>query len=162
MDIVIRATVMFAALYGLIRLLGKRELSQITPFELIVLIVMGDLIQQGVTHSDYSLTGAVLAVVTFAFWSLALNWLTFRLPSTERWLEGEPSVLVRAGELVMHNLRRNRMTRSEVEAEMRLSGIAHLSDVSWAILEVDGKISFIRRSVAPGRSEATDRTPAAT
>jgi uncharacterized membrane protein YcaP (DUF421 family) len=162
MDIVIRATVMFAVLYGLIRLLGKRELSQITPFELLVLIVMGDLIQQGVTHSDSSLTGAVLAVVTFAFWSLALNWMTFRFPSTEKLLEGEPSVLVRGGKLIAHNLHRNRMTLSEIEAEMRLAGIAHLTDVSWAILETDGKISFIRATGGADSRPAPDRSPAAT
>ncbi|MCM8731533.1 hypothetical protein ACFO8O_11240 [Hephaestia sp. GCM10023244] len=65
MDIVLRATAMFFVLFGLLRLLGKRELSQVTPFELVVLIVMGDLIQQGVTHNDSSVTGAALAIATF-------------------------------------------------------------------------------------------------
>src|SRR3546814_6739856 len=73
MDIVIRATVMFVVLFVLLRLLGKRELSQMTPFELVLLIVMGDLIQQGVTHNDFSLTGATLAIGTFAFWALVLD-----------------------------------------------------------------------------------------
>ena len=77
MDIVLRATVMFAILFLLLRLLGKRELGQMTPFEFVVLVVMGDLIQQGVTHNDFSLTGATLAIVTFAFWGLVLSWVTF-------------------------------------------------------------------------------------
>lgn len=145
MDIVLRATLMFAALYGLLRLLGKRELSQMTPFELVLLVVMGDLVQQGVTHNDFSMTGAVLAIVTFAFWALLLNLVSFWWPGTERLLEGTPSVIVQNGGVVEENLRRNRMTRSELEAEMRLAGIASVSGVAWAILETEGKISFIRR-----------------
>lgn len=145
MDIVLRATVMFAVLYGLLRLLGKRELSQMTPFELVLLVVMGDLIQQGVTHNDFSMTGAALAIVTFAFWSLMLNLISFWLPGTERILEGKPAVLISAGEPVSANLRRNRMTLPELEAEMRLAGIGSMTEVAWAILETEGKISFIRR-----------------
>lgn len=154
MDIVLRATIMFAALYGLLRLLGKRELSQMTPFELVLLVVMGDLIQQGVTHNDFSMTGAALAIVTFAFWSLTLNLISFWLPATERLLEGKPAVLVREGEPVSGNLRRNRMTLSELEAEMRLAGIGAMTEVAWAILETEGKISFIRRK-APDQSAAS-------
>jgi uncharacterized membrane protein YcaP (DUF421 family) len=159
MDIVLRATVMFAALYGLLRLLGKRELSQMTPFELVLLVVMGDLIQQGITHSDFSMTGAVLAILTFAFWSLTLNLVSFWLPATERVLEGKPAVLVREGEPLAPNLRRNRMTLSELEAAMRLAGIGSMSEVAWAILETEGKISFIRRakpdhSAVPGSMAA--------
>jgi uncharacterized membrane protein YcaP (DUF421 family) len=144
MDIVLRATVMFALLFGLLRLLGKRELAQVTPFELVVLIVMGDLIQQGVTHNDFSITGAALAIGTFAFWGVALSWLTHRFPQLSRVLEGEPCIIIRQGRLVQENLRRDRMTRAEVESEMRLAGIAHMRDVEWAILEPQGKISFIR------------------
>ncbi len=145
MDIVIRASIMFAVLYLLLRLLGKRELGQMTPFELVVLIVLGDLIQQGVTHNDFSLTGAMLAIVTFAFWGLVLSWATYLFPRAEKLLDGEPRVIIRGGELLTENLRRDRMTRAEVESEMRLAGIARMSDVAWAILEPQGRISFIKR-----------------
>ena len=87
MDIVLRATVMFAILFLLLRLLGKRELGQMTPFEFVVLVVMGDLIQQGVTHNDFSLTGATLAIVTFAFWGLVLSWVTYLFPRAEKLLD---------------------------------------------------------------------------
>jgi len=96
MDIVIRATVIFFALYLIVRLLGKRELAQLTPFELIVLVVTGDLIQQGVTHNDFSLTGSILAVATFAFWASVLGWVTYLSRRAERVLDGEPRVIVRA------------------------------------------------------------------
>lgn len=146
MDIILRATVMFALLYLLLRLLGKRELVQVTPFEMVVLIVMGDLIQQGVTHNDFSITGASLAIGTFAFWGIILSWLTYLFPKFGKILEGEPRIIIQGGKLVETNLRRDRMTRAEVESEMRLAGIAHMRDVEWAILEPQGKISFIKRA----------------
>ncbi len=145
MDIVIRATVMFAILYGLLRLLGKRELAEMTPFELVLLVVLGDLIQQGVTHNDFSLTGATLAIATFAFWSVSINLLAFRSRRLEKLLDGEPTILIRDGALLEHAMARNRLTRPEVESEMRLQGIAHVADVAWGVLETNGKISFIPR-----------------
>jgi uncharacterized membrane protein YcaP (DUF421 family) len=144
MDIFLRATVMFAVLYGLIRLLGKREIGQMTPFELVVLVVLGDLIQQGVTHNDFSLTGATIAIGTFAFWALVMSWASYLSPRVERLLDGSPRVIVKHGQLLTDNMRRDRLTRAEVEAEMRLAGIKRLTDVEWAILETQGKISFIK------------------
>ncbi|MBN9505818.1 MAG: DUF421 domain-containing protein [Altererythrobacter sp.] len=145
MDIILRASLMFFIIYLLLRLLGKRELSQVTPFELVLLIVMGDLIQQGITHNDFSITGATLAISTIAFWALVLSRISYWFPPAERFLEGVPRVLVRGGELVKANMHRDRITRSELEIEMRLAGIARVADVDWAILEPNGKISFIAR-----------------
>jgi uncharacterized membrane protein YcaP (DUF421 family) len=157
MDIVIRATIIFFALYVIVRLLGKRELAQLTPFELLVLVVTGDLIQQGVTHNDFSLTGAILAVATFAFWASVLAWVTYLSARAERLLDGEPRVIVRGGRLQRENLRHARLTESEIQSEMRLAGIAHMRDVAWAILEPRGKISFIRQERGSRRD---DRQPA--
>ncbi|MEO7241569.1 MAG: DUF421 domain-containing protein [Variovorax sp.] len=145
MDIVLRATAMFAVVYLLIRLLGKRELGQMTPFEFITLVVVGDLIQQGVTQTDFSLTAATLAVGTFAFWGVVMSWISYLSPKAESFLEGEARVLICDGKLLERNLRRDRMTRREVESEMRLAGIASVHDVAWALLEPNGKISFIKR-----------------
>lgn len=159
MDIVIRASVMFAILFGLLRLMGKRELGQMTPFELVMLVVLGDLIQQGITHNDFSLTGATLAIATFAFWASVLGWVSYRWPRAERAIEGEPRVLIRDGALIEANMRRDRLTRREVESEMRLAGIASVRDVAWAILEPEGRISFIRRGDGePAKAE--DARPA--
>lgn len=144
MDIVARASVMFFVLYVLLRIMGKRELGQLTPFELVVMIVLGDLIQQGVTHNDFSLTGAILAIATFAFLAITMSWLTYLSPRAEKLLDGEPRVVIRNGKLLKENLRRDRMTQSEVESEMRLAGIANMDQVAWAILEPQGKISFIK------------------
>lgn len=156
MDIVLRASAVFVILYLLLRLLGKRELGQLTPFELLVMIVMGDLIQQGVTHNDFSLTGALLAVATFGFLALLLSWATYLFPAMERLLDGKPRVVVRDGTIIAENLRRDRVTRSELESEMRLAGIASLKEVAWAIIEPQGKISFIKAQGSA--SEQRDRS----
>lgn len=150
MDIVLRATFVFFALYLLLRLLGKRELGQLTPFELLVVVVIGDLSQQGVTHNDTSMTGAVLAVGTFAFWASVLSWSSYLSRRAERLLDGEPRVVVRDGQLLRDNLRRDRLTPAEIESEMRLAGIAHLREVAWAIVEPRGKISFIKARTSDG------------
>ena len=157
MDIVLRASFTFAALYLLLRLLGKREIGQLTPFELVVIVVMGDLVQQGVTHNDFSLTGSILAIATFAFWALVMSWATYLSPRLETLLDVRPQVIIRDGELIEANLRRDRVPRAEVEAEMRLAGIAHMDQVAWAILETQGKISFIRKDggeVQPDNDDA--------
>jgi uncharacterized membrane protein YcaP (DUF421 family) len=153
MDIALRATVIFIGLYLLMRLMGKRELAQLTPFELIVLVVIGDLIQQGVTQNDFSVTGAIIAVSTIAFLAMAMSWATYLWPAAERLLEGEPRVIMRDGEILAANLHRSRLTRAEIESEMRLAGIGRLGDVAWAILEPRGKISFIQR--AQGEAEGS-------
>lgn len=144
MEIVLRASVMFLVVYGLLRLMGKRELGQMAPFELVSLIVMGDLIQQGVTHQDFSLTGATLAIFTFAGWSLFCKALSYYYPRVRHALEGEPVVLVRHGKPIRRNLDRERIDPDELGVEMRLAGIASLDQIAWAILEPEGKISFIR------------------
>lgn len=154
MDIVLRATAMFAIVFLLLRLLGKRELGQLAPFELVTLVVIGDLIQQGVTHNDFSLTGATLAIGTFAFWTVVIGWIAFLFPRAEKFVTGEPRVIVRGGDILRANMRRERMTVTELESEMRLAGIATLSEVAWAILEPNGKISFI--SVTDKHSKQSD------
>lgn len=160
MDIVLRATAMFFVVFLLLRLLGKRELGQMAPFEVVVLVVMGDLIQQGITHNDFSITGATLAIVTFAFWGVVLGWLAYLFPRLKGALEGEPRVIIRDGKLLEENLRRDRMTRGEVESEMRLAGIGAIGDVAWAILEPQGKISFIKRGEGdPARQMDADTKP---
>ena len=156
MDIVLRATAMFVLLYALIRLLGKRELGQMTPFELVLLVVMGDLIQQGVTHNDFSLTGGMLAIGTFAFWALTLSWATYLFPKLKNALEGEPRVVVKNGKIIEANLRRDRLTRDEILSEMRLAGIGRLANVEWAILEPQGKISFISKDGAATPKQDAD------
>lgn len=152
MDIVLRATAVFFMLFLLLRLFGKRQLGQMTPFEFVSLVVVGDFVQQAVTHNDYSVTGAALAVGTFGFWALILGWIGFRSARLRKLLDGEPRVVVRHGEIQQSMLDRDKIPVDELLSEMRLAGIASIKEVDWAILETNGKISFIE--AAGGHSHA--------
>ncbi len=145
MDIVLRASAIFILLYVLLRLYGKRQLGQMTPFEFVALVVIGDFVQQAITHNDFSVTGGVLAVATFGFWSLVLGWISYRSDTMRRLLEGEPRILIREGRMLDKVLERDKVTEAEVLSEMRLAGIARIDEVEWGILEPSGKISFLKR-----------------
>lgn len=146
MDIVLRAALAFWLIFFLTRIVGRRELSAVGPFDLIMLIVLGDLVQQGVTQSDYSLTGATMVIVTVALLTVATAWLSFRFRRLRPVLEGDPVILVADGRILERNLRRQRMTVEEVGAEARLAQIASLDDVRYAVLETNGRISFLTSS----------------
>jgi uncharacterized membrane protein YcaP (DUF421 family) len=145
MDIVLRASVVFLLLFVVLRLLGKRQLGQMTPFEFVGLVVLGDFVQQAVTHNDTSMTAALLAVSTFGFWSLVLGWISYRSKAMRRLLEGQPRILIQDGKMLDAVLERDKITEAEVLSEMRLAGIGQLEQVQWGILEPSGKISFLER-----------------
>lgn len=144
MDIVLRAVVVFAFLLVLTRVIGRRELSSLQPFDLILLIILGDAVQQGLTQDDYSLTGSLLAVGTIAILQVFVSWISYRFPRTRPIIEGVPIVVVQDGEPVEDNLKRERLDIDEIAEAAREQGIAHLADVKWAVLETTGKISFIK------------------
>jgi uncharacterized membrane protein YcaP (DUF421 family) len=145
MDIVLRGVVVFAFLLVLTRIIGRRELSSLQPFDLILLIILGDAVQQGLTQDDYSLTGALLAVGTIAMLQVLVSWLGWRFPRARPILEGVPIIVIQDGEVIERNLRRERLDVEEIAEQARLQGIAHLSEVKWAVLETNGQISFIKK-----------------
>jgi uncharacterized membrane protein YcaP (DUF421 family) len=145
MDLVLRSIAVFVLMLVITRTVGRRELSSMEPFDLILLVVMGDLIQQGVTQSDYSLTGATIVIVTIAVLSVGTAYLSYRFRRLRPLLEGEPVVLVAGGRVIENNLRRQRMTVEELLAEARLQSIGGLDAVEYAVLETNGRISFLKR-----------------
>ena len=146
MDIVLRAVVVFAFLLFLTRVVGRRELSSLEPFDLILLIVIGDLVQQGVTQSDHSLTGAILSAGTFGVLTVVVSYLSFRFTRLRPVIDGEPMILLQDGMPIERNLRRERITIGELAAAARQEQFASLKEVQWAVLETGGRISFIPKS----------------
>jgi uncharacterized membrane protein YcaP (DUF421 family) len=146
MDIVVRAFLAFLFIFLLTRLIGRRELSTLQPFDLLLLVVVGDLLQQGVTQNDLSFTGLVLAVGVFGLLTLALSYGGWRFPRLRPLLEPEPLILVEDGQVIERNLRKERITAEEVAGEARLQQISSLDEVQWAMLESGGRISFIPKS----------------
>jgi uncharacterized membrane protein YcaP (DUF421 family) len=143
MDIVLRATVAYAFILFLLRVAGRRELSSMEPPDLILLVVMGDLIQNGVTQSDYSVTGVLLATSTFGLLAVATSYLTFRFRAMQKVVDGEPLILVQDGRVIERNLHAERLTMEELTEQARLQQIERIEDVKWAVLETSGSISFV-------------------
>ena len=144
MDIVIRAGCMYLFILLVTRIVGRRELSSLEPFDLILLVVLGDLVQQGVTQSDYSFTGLMLAAGTIALLQTGVSWVGFRSKRASVVLDGEPIVVVQDGKLLESNMRRERLRDDEVLESARKQGIGSLDDVRWAILETSGEITWIK------------------
>jgi uncharacterized membrane protein YcaP (DUF421 family) len=145
MDIVLRALFAYAFLLFLMRVVGRRELSSMEPSDVILLVVIGDLIQQGITQNDESVTGIVLAAGTIGLLATVTAYVTYRSGRVRSFVEGEPVILVEDGDTVDRNLRNERLTRDELMEQARLQQIESLDEIKWAILETNGSISFIKK-----------------
>lgn len=142
-EIVLRGFLVYIALLILLRLSGKRTVGQFTPFDLLVLVLLGDAVQGAMIADDNSVTGAVILVATL----LLLNWLagfvSARSRIVDRVLEGGPVLLVRDGTLYEDALRRSNLSHAELKESMRKHGCVRFEDVRLAVLETDGMISVI-------------------
>src|SRR5437870_6411229 len=143
MDIAFRGTALFFFIFLLTRVIGRRELSSLQPFDLILLIVLGDTIQQGLTQDDYSVTGSLIAVGTIAGLQVLTSYTSFRFRWARRLLDGDPIVLVQDGEVIEKNLRRDRLTVEAVAEQARANQTASLEHVQCAVCEPRREISFL-------------------
>ena len=153
MEIVLRSAAVFVFLWFLTRVIGKKELAEISAFELVLLVVIGDLVQQGVTQEDMSVTGAILATGTIALLVVTMSYVGFRWDRAERVVEGVPVVVVSDGRMLPESMRLERLTEDEVLSEAREQGIADIAHVQFAVLEPDGKFSFVRYDEAAAPPE---------
>lgn len=146
LHIVLRTAIVYVAILLGLRLSGKRELGQMTTFDLVVLLLIANGVQNAMVGPDTSLAGGIVAAATL----LLLNWLlarvSWRFPSLRRWLEGVPTVLVSNGETVAANLRREGVDEATLAAAFREHGIEAIGNVALAVLEIDGSISVVPKS----------------
>jgi uncharacterized membrane protein YcaP (DUF421 family) len=158
MDIVVRATVIFLIIGVLIRISGKRQIAQLSAFDLILLVTVGDLIAQAVVQEDYSLMAGILAVTTFTLLSALMGWVAFRHPRARPLLEGRPTIVVSRGQVDQEVLRHESLPYADLIEAARENGIRDLRDVELAVIENDGTFSFFREEHGPGgaRDEEDD------
>ena len=142
MEVVVRAAVIFGFLWLVTRVVGRSTLGELSTFQLLLYVTMGDLVQQSVTQQDYSVTSGVLTISVFALFTVLLSWVQWRFPVTRAVIRGKPVVIVRDGVLLDVGSRQQRFTETDLLATARQQGIRDLSDVELAILEADGKVSF--------------------
>jgi uncharacterized membrane protein YcaP (DUF421 family) len=143
MELVVRAAVMYVVLFGLVRMTGKRELAEMSAFEMVLLIVLGDVVQQAITQEDASITGAILTAGTLTLLVVLTSVGTYHFPRFRRLVDGCPVVVVRDGECLPKALKVERLTYEEVLAAARQHGFRDLSKIDVGILEADGRFSFI-------------------
>jgi uncharacterized membrane protein YcaP (DUF421 family) len=153
MEIVVRAAVMFFFLWAVTRAVGRSTLGELSTFELLLYVVMGDLIQQAVTQQDFSVTSGFLAISVFALLTVVLNWIQWRFPATRALIYGKPLVVVREGKILTASTRQQRMSSTDLLAVARQQGIRSIAEIELAVLEADGKVSFFTRDESEGAPE---------
>jgi uncharacterized membrane protein YcaP (DUF421 family) len=147
---VIRSAAVYLFLLVAFRLAGKRQLGQMTAFDLVVLLVISNVVQNALIGNDNSLGGGLLGATVILLLNAVVAWLTFRYKRVERLVEQMPTVLVRHGRILRENLRRERLSLPELRAALRREGVVSLRDVRYALLEEDGHLSVIAgRPAAP-------------
>jgi uncharacterized membrane protein YcaP (DUF421 family) len=143
MDSFLRVAYVYFFLMVGFRLLGKRELSQLSPFELVTLLLIPEIFSDALARQDFSMTNATVGACALLSLVFLSSLAMFRFPSLDRLCAGEPSVLAHDGKFVERNLSRERVTPAEIYGEMHRVGLEDLRQIRWAILETDGKISII-------------------
>jgi uncharacterized membrane protein YcaP (DUF421 family) len=156
-EIVVRALVVFLFLWLITRAVGRSTLGELSAFELLLYVTMGDLVQQGVTQQDYSVTASFLAVGTFALLTVGLSWLQWRLPAVRPVVTGRPVLVFRDGAPVEEAMRRQRLAMADLLVAAREQGIRQTAQIEYAVLEADGRISFFTHDSA--EEGAPDKPP---
>ncbi len=152
MAIVLHSALVFFLVWIVVRVVGKREMSQLSAFDFVILVVMGDLVAETVVGEDTSITGAVISVATFALLTVFLSWLSFRFSSARRLLEGRATLLIKDGELLEEAMTIERLDITDLHEAARKQGFSDLDDVAWAVIEQDGSFSFFGKD----KNEATE------
>lgn len=144
LEIALRSSVVYLLIIAGIRLSGKREVGQMTPFDLALLLLLSNSVQNAMTGPDTSLAGGAIAATTL----LTLNFIVGKISGSNRafrkFIQGQPTLLVHNGEVIAEHMRRERVSMDELKRAMREHNIEDVSNVALAVLEVDGTISCLR------------------
>lgn len=159
MEIVLRIAFVYLVLTLAFRVLGKRELSQLSPFELVMVLLIAEIVSPSLTAGDESLTGAMFGVATLLCLAVLHSVLTYRFKGLRSLSESPPTLLIRHGKIIEANIHRDRVRPDEIYSEMHKAGIEALSQVKWGFLEPDGKMSFVRTD-GDETQESGDKAPA--
>jgi uncharacterized membrane protein YcaP (DUF421 family) len=145
--LVVRAAVVYLFLLLALRLAGRRELAQMTSFDLVLLLVISNAVQNSINAGDNSLTGGLVSAVVLVALNWAVGWVTYRSRPVERLLQGRPLRVVTDGKVHFGAMRKELITLAELRSALRKQGIARISDCREVVLEPDGTLSAVRRDV---------------
>ncbi|GHC02700.1 DUF421 domain-containing protein [Thermomonas carbonis] len=142
---VLRACAIYVLVMVLVRVSGKRAVGQFTPFDLVLLILIGNAVQNGINGGDNSLTGAAIMATTLIALNYGVAFVTSRNRKVEKFVEGVPVVLARNGKIFDHVLRRELVSREDFREALRMNGVEDVSEVELALLETNGSISVVKK-----------------
>jgi len=145
-EFILRAVVVYVVVLGMVRLSGKRALGQITPFDVLLIVLLGNAVQNALLGKDTSLGGGLLLAATLILLNYGVGWLTTHNRRAERLVEGEPVLIARDGKLLHSVLRREMVTQADLDAAMRQQGCLQIEDVALAVLEINGHITIVPKS----------------
>jgi uncharacterized membrane protein YcaP (DUF421 family) len=143
-EFVLRALIVYGFLLILLRLTGKRQIGQMSPFDLVLLLVLSNAVQNSMNGGDNTVLGGMILAGTLVACNATLGYVTYRNRTAEKMVEGEPSVLVFDGDLIENNLEKEGLTMTELEGAMRAAGCDKIQDVHLATMEINGQISIVR------------------
>jgi uncharacterized membrane protein YcaP (DUF421 family) len=141
-ELIVRAVVIYAALFLLLRIVGKKHVGELAPFDLVVLLILSECVQGALTADDTSITAGVVAAATLFAANQFVGYISSRSKTLDRLLEGKPRILVRNGTVCKDVLAREHITHSELVEALRREGCTSLTKVRYAVLENDGQISI--------------------
>ena len=142
-EFIARGAIVYVCILFLVRLSGKRTVGEFTPFDLVVVILIGESTQGAMTGGDESVLGAPIVAATLIALNMALGFLSARSKTVDRLLEGEPVLLVRDGTVLHRALRANNLPPSDLEEAVRKAGVRSVEDVALGVLETNGEISIV-------------------
>ena len=142
-EFVVRAVVVYVFLLVLLRLTGKRQVGQLAPFDLVLLLVLSNAVQNSMNGGDNSITGGMILATTLVLLNFGVGWLTYRSKGLEALIEGRPVIVVHDGKIDHRALRTVQMTKHELEAALRAQGCAGPEEVRFAVLENNGHVTVI-------------------
>jgi len=140
-ELVVRALIVYAALVLLVRLTGKRQIGQLSPFDLILLLILSESVQNAMTANEDSITGGIILATTLVALNYLVGIVTFKSEKAERIIQGHPEILVRNGQVIVPVMTKAKISEQELESALREAGFFKLEDVKLAILEDNGRVS---------------------
>ena len=145
-ELIVRGVIVYAFLLLLLRLSGKRQVGQLAPFDLVLLLVLSNAVQNSMNGGDNSLLGGLISATTLIILNFSLGYISYRSKRVEALIEGRPQILIHNGVLFEDVMRRAQLTHHELNAALRLAGCAAIEEVHSALLENNGVISVVPRS----------------
>jgi uncharacterized membrane protein YcaP (DUF421 family) len=145
-ELIIRGTAMYLFLFLMFRVVIRRRIGAVGMADVLILVIIADAAQNGMSGEYRSVTDGAILIGTIIFWNVLIDWLNYRVPALQDWLEAPPILLVDNGRIVHRNLRHEFVTEQELKSKLREKGVDDLSEVAKAHMESDGSVSVIKRS----------------